>query len=105
MFVYHCSCGLSLLSLKFPNNRHITSQFEQAITLCAENNVPLTEDMVESLTPAKNSVDSVTRTRILEKIAECCYQQEIYHLATKKYTQAGNKLQVTFWVCCIKFSV
>lgn len=67
--------------------------FEQAITLCAENNVPLTEDMVESLTPAKNSVDSVTRTRILEKIAECCYQQEIYHLATKKYTQAGNKLQ------------
>ncbi|KAL1480715.1 hypothetical protein MTO96_034676, partial [Rhipicephalus appendiculatus] len=30
---------------------------------------------------------------VLEKIAECCLKQENYHLAAKKFTQAGDKVQ------------
>uniref|UniRef100_A0A0R3RNF2 Tetratricopeptide repeat protein n=1 Tax=Elaeophora elaphi TaxID=1147741 RepID=A0A0R3RNF2_9BILA len=32
------------------------------------------------------------RAKLLESIAECCVQQQHYHFAAKKYTQAGNKL-------------
>ncbi len=35
------------------------------------------------------------RVRLLEKLAECCASQGSYHLATKKYTQAGNKTKVS----------
>ncbi|KAI3364996.1 hypothetical protein L3Q82_001156 [Scortum barcoo] len=33
------------------------------------------------------------RKELLERIADCCMRQGNYHLATKKYTQAGNKLK------------
>lgn len=34
------------------------------------------------------------RTKLLEEIARCCLQQGNYHFAAKKFTQAGNKLEV-----------
>lgn len=34
------------------------------------------------------------RKELLESIADCCMRQGNYHLATKKYTQAGNKAKV-----------
>jgi hypothetical protein len=34
------------------------------------------------------------KLKVLNKIAEVAYQQGNYHLATKKWTQAGNRLQV-----------
>lgn len=34
-----------------------------------------------------------SRRELLERIADCCMRQGNYHLATKKYTQAGNKLK------------
>ena len=33
------------------------------------------------------------RQELLEKLAKCCKKQGNYHLATKKYTQAGDKLK------------
>ena len=37
---------------------------------------------------------------ILEKIAECCVMQGNYYSAAKKYTQAGNRLEVCcFFIC------
>ena len=62
-----------------------------------EQHVDMTEDLVEKLTPKKKEGekdDSEERTKILEGIAEVCMQQRQYHLATKKYTQAGNKVKV-----------
>ena len=61
-----------------------------------EQHVAVSEDLVEKLTPTKdvgeNEVDE--RNKILEGIAEVCMQQRQYHLATKKYTQAGNRVKV-----------
>lgn len=39
------------------------------------------------------------RKELLESIADCCMRQGNYHLATKKYTQAGNKAKVMTELC------
>lgn len=62
----------------------------------------LTEDLVEKLTPEKSddNESESQRIKVLEAIATVCMNQRLYHLATKKYTQAGNrmKVRVTGWM-------
>ena len=53
----------------------------------------ITEDLAEKMTLPKSS-DPEVRKKLLERVADCCMQQRSYHLATKKYTQAGNKIKV-----------
>lgn len=57
----------------------------------------ITEEMAEKMTVSKDSKDlsEESRRQLLEQIANCCMRQGNYHLATKKYTQAGNKLKVS----------
>ena len=50
------------------------------------------------------------RVKVLERLADCCAEQGSYHLATKKYTQSGNKVKVappTIHVCteCLSLSL
>lgn len=40
----------------------------------------------------KNSIDEKERLSILYKLAEILHAQRNYHLATKKFTQAGDKV-------------
>ena len=61
--------------------------------ICAEQHVDMTEELAEKLSPPKETA-AEERNRILEGIAEVCMQQNQYHIATKKYTQAGNKVKV-----------
>lgn len=67
-------------------------KYQDAIDLCVEHNVQLTEDLVEKLTPEKGAIEEETRIAILEKLAESLMLQGNYHLATKKFTQAGDKV-------------
>lgn len=64
-------------------------------------NLTITEDLAErmTLTDSKDLPEE-TRNEVLEKIADCCMRQGNYHLATKKYAQAGNKLKVHH-KCCV----
>lgn len=57
----------------------------------------ITEEMAEKMTVSKDCTDlsEESRRELLEQIANCCMRQGNYHLATKKYTQAGNKLKVS----------
>lgn len=64
-------------------------QYFDALDLCVEHNVWVTEELAEKFTLPK---DESARNQILEKVAECAYAQENYKLATKKFTQAGNKV-------------
>ncbi|XP_046855391.1 intraflagellar transport protein 140 homolog isoform X2 [Xenia sp. Carnegie-2017] len=66
-------------------------KYEEAMDLCLSYNVLISEDLAEKMTLPKHFSDTELRSRILERIAECCMQQGSYHLATKKFTQAGNK--------------
>lgn len=74
-------------------------QFLEALDLCMSHNVTITEELAEKMTLPKGS-DPEFRNKLLERIADCCMQQRSYHLATKKYTQAGNKVKVGNIVNC-----
>eukprot|EP00794_Sanderia_malayensis_P006805 gene6805-7574_t len=69
----------------------IAKRFEEAIVMCMDNHVTINEDLAERMTLPKDHPDADYRIRILEKIADCAFKQGSYHLATKKFTQAGNK--------------
>lgn len=75
----------------------VHSQYQEALQLCLEQNMTITEEMAEKMTVSKDCTDlsEESRRELLEQIANCCMRQGNYHLATKKYTQAGNKLKVS----------
>eukprot|EP00735_Rhodelphis_limneticus_P014761 TRINITY_DN883_c0_g1::TRINITY_DN883_c0_g1_i1::g.25367::m.25367 TRINITY_DN883_c0_g1::TRINITY_DN883_c0_g1_i1::g.25367 ORF type:complete len:723 (+),score=265.67,sp/E9PY46/IF140_MOUSE/52.59/0.0,Clathrin/PF00637.15/0.21,Clathrin/PF00637.15/1.3e+02,Clathrin/PF00637.15/9.6e-06,Clathrin/PF00637.15/1.4,Clathrin/PF00637.15/0.091,Clathrin/PF00637.15/0.32,Clathrin/PF00637.15/2.8,Clathrin/PF00637.15/1.8e+03,Clathrin/PF00637.15/1.7e+03,Apc3/PF12895.2/1.7e+02,Apc3/PF12895.2/1,Apc3/PF12895.2/0.46,Apc3/PF12895. len=69
-------------------------QFNEALDMCMKYNVKISEDMAEKMTPPKEEdVESASRIQLLTKLAQCCRDQGSYHLACKKYTQAGEKLK------------
>ena len=62
----------------------------------------MTEELADSMTPIKRANETETDTKhrlqMLERLADCCMMQGAYHLATKKYTQAGNKIKVLLYI-------
>nr|CAD7588439.1 unnamed protein product [Timema genevievae] len=71
----------------------VGKQYEEALALCVEHDIPVTEDLAEKLTMVKGEGDEGLRVRVLESVAESALAQRNYHLATKKFTQAGNKVR------------
>ncbi|GAB0089345.1 intraflagellar transport protein 140 homolog [Sergentomyia squamirostris] len=70
-----------------------TRQFQRALDICGERGVPVTETFAELLTPGKDEADDETRSTVLIKLGELLQQQGDYHTATKKFTQAGDKVR------------
>ncbi|XP_013113218.2 intraflagellar transport protein 140 homolog [Stomoxys calcitrans] len=70
-----------------------TKQLTKAINICVEKGIPITEDLAEMLTPNKGEVDEASRIYILTQLGELLQQQGDYHTATKKFTQAGDKVR------------
>ncbi|KAF4520566.1 hypothetical protein B566_EDAN011119 [Ephemera danica] len=71
----------------------VAKQFSAAVDLCLEHNVTVTEELAERMTVSKRDADDVENIRILVKMAECAQSQSNYHLAAKKFTQAGDKVR------------
>jgi len=68
----------------------------KALELCVLHNITLTEELAENCVPplgAPGAEDEVARAALLAKVAKCCKRQGNYHLASKKYVQAGDKLK------------
>ncbi|XP_037013024.2 intraflagellar transport protein 140 homolog [Artibeus jamaicensis] len=88
-FVEHCQYEKAVELLL------AAKKYQEALQLCLEQNMTITEDMAEKMTVSKDCTDlsEESRRELLEQIANCCVRQGNYHLATKKYTQAGNKLK------------
>jgi len=68
-------------------------QYVRALDLCMEHNIEISEEMAEAMTPEKTAANAEERAALLRRIAKCCKRQGQYHLACKKYTQAGDKLK------------
>ncbi|XP_071318478.1 intraflagellar transport protein 140 homolog [Trachinotus anak] len=69
-------------------------KYHQALELCVTQNLTITEELAERMTVTDSKdLSEEARKEVLESIADCCMRQGNYHLATKKYTQAGNKLK------------
>ncbi|XP_071106694.1 intraflagellar transport protein 140 homolog [Haliotis cracherodii] len=73
----------------------IGKKYIDALKICMERHVEITEDLADKLTPEKveGENDTMDRLKILEGIADVCMHQGQYHIATKKFTQAGNKMK------------
>ena len=73
----------------------------KALELCLQYNIQITDEMADKLSgevsdkkpSSSGGADQQEKIAVLNRIAEVAYQQGNYHLATKKWTQAGNKLQ------------
>ncbi|XP_037074398.1 intraflagellar transport protein 140 homolog isoform X2 [Pollicipes pollicipes] len=70
----------------------ISKKYVEALDLCVEHNIPITDEVAERLTIPKGEGTDDERSRVLLKVAECAYAQNNYVLATKKYTEAGDKV-------------
>lgn len=70
-----------------------TRQLEKAMQICIEKGVPITDTLAEVLTPSKVEFDEETRISLLIQMGELLQQQGDYHTATKKFTQAGDKVR------------
>lgn len=68
-------------------------QFKKALEICATKGVPLTETLADLLTPTKEELDEPTRMEILIELGDILQQQGDYQMATKKFTQAGDKIR------------
>jgi intraflagellar transport protein 140 len=74
-------------------NMLLTSEeYEKAVDLCWKEQVTITDELAEKFTLDKGG-DDAFRKMILEKVAECCAAQGSFKLATKKFTQAGNRVK------------
>lgn len=70
-------------------------QFHEALKLCVDYNVSISEDLIEKLTPTAATGASLSdpeRTSILVELGELCVAQGLYHVACKKFTQAGSRI-------------
>lgn len=78
----------------------IGPKYHQALELCVAQNLTITEGLAERMTVTDSKeLSEQARKELLESIADCCMRQGNYHLATKKYTQAGNKAKVAAVSC------
>ncbi|KAJ1446802.1 hypothetical protein M885DRAFT_591648 [Pelagophyceae sp. CCMP2097] len=80
-------------------------RFAQAIALCVDRRVTITEALAEQLTPVKADGDAKggdagagkralsadERNDVLNELARACKKQGAFQLACKKYTQAGDR--------------
>ncbi|KAJ1627582.1 hypothetical protein T492DRAFT_175151 [Pavlovales sp. CCMP2436] len=71
-------------------------QHHTALELCVLHNIPISEKMAEQMASTVKLDDPTLEARRIEtllKIAKCCKRQGAFHLATMKYTQAGDKVK------------
>eukprot|EP00921_Rhytidocystis_pertsovi_P016684 GHVQ01026279.1.p1 GENE.GHVQ01026279.1~~GHVQ01026279.1.p1 ORF type:complete len:2237 (-),score=461.93 GHVQ01026279.1:356-7066(-) len=66
-----------------------TQQYENCLELCESTNIPLTEELVEKITPPKDQADEV----LLFRLAQICRSGGLFVLACKYYTMAGQKVE------------
>eukprot|EP00192_Tetraselmis_astigmatica_P000931 CAMPEP_0117694304 /NCGR_PEP_ID=MMETSP0804-20121206/27375_1 /TAXON_ID=1074897 /ORGANISM="Tetraselmis astigmatica, Strain CCMP880" /LENGTH=1395 /DNA_ID=CAMNT_0005507981 /DNA_START=130 /DNA_END=4318 /DNA_ORIENTATION=+ len=71
----------------------LSKQYFRALELCEQYDIPVSEEMAEAMTPEKTATNADERAKLLLRIARCAKNQGQYHLACKKYTQAGDKIK------------
>ena len=74
----------------------VAGECAKALDMCILHNIHLSEEMAEKLCPelgqrGAETEDMLNALRL--KVAKCAKRQGNYHLATKKYTQAGDKVK------------
>ncbi|KAF4740487.1 hypothetical protein FOZ62_001705, partial [Perkinsus olseni] len=68
-----------------------SKQLENAVAMCKDYDVPITEELAEKLTPKDR--DHPKYRELLLAIGDLSKQHGLYALACKKFTQAGDKIR------------
>ena len=71
----------------------MAQRYQQAIDMCEKQKVTITDDMVELLTPPDGAMESAERKEILKDLGHALKKQGSFVLASKKYTQAGDRVR------------
>jgi len=74
----------------------VAGECAKALDMCILHNIHLSEEMAEKLCPELGQRGAETEDKLNAlrlKVAKCAKRQGNYHLATKKYTQAGDKVK------------
>ena len=66
-------------------------RYKSAVEMCLMHRVTINDDMVERLTPP-DTMDKAERKEVLLDLAKALKKQGSFSLASKKYTQAGDRL-------------
>lgn len=70
----------------------MAKRYNAAIEMCAINRVSINETLADKLTPS-DAIDSSERKEILKDLAKALKKQGSFALASKKYTQAGDRVR------------
>eukprot|EP01036_Dinobryon_divergens_P023346 gene23346-31680_t len=70
----------------------MAKRFHSAVEMCLQHKVNITDEMVEKLTPPE-TVDASERKEVLQDLAKALKKQGSFTLASKKYTQAGDRVR------------
>lgn len=68
-------------------------EFDEAIRLCQEHNVKLTEEMAEAMTGDKNPLGKEEKKEMILRVANIAKDQGSWNLACKKFTQVGERMK------------
>jgi intraflagellar transport protein 140 len=71
----------------------MAKRYPQAIEMCAQHRVTISETMATTLTPPTEGFDSSQRKEILADLGRALKKQGSFILASKKYTQAGDRIR------------
>ena len=71
----------------------VSKRVDQALELLVKHNVPITEQLAEKLSPKKpeNGEEMHSYNSTLEMIGDAAFDQRLYTIAAKKYTEANNR--------------
>ncbi|KAG0619421.1 hypothetical protein M758_4G138500 [Ceratodon purpureus] len=64
----------------------------QALDVCTKEGITITEAMAEAICPKEEDRRNEEHAQLLFRLAASCHAQGSYHLACKKYTQAGDRV-------------
>ncbi|CAD2216420.1 hypothetical protein, conserved [Angomonas deanei] len=67
--------------------------YDEALTMCQERGVTLTENMAEAMTKEHNGLRAEERQSLLKQVAHIAKEQGSWNLACKKYTQCGERVK------------
>lgn len=71
-------------------------QYEKALDLCIQHNVPIQEDLVKKIIPDEeptNPNDKAKRSELMKTVAEKCRKQGSFKIASGLYMRLGDKIK------------
>jgi intraflagellar transport protein 140 len=71
----------------------LAKKYVQAIEMCLQHKVVISEELTEKLTPPESEMDAPNRKEALKNLGKVLRDQGSFVLAARKYTQAGDKVR------------